>query len=131
MLHYHEELSGEKDPVIAGVICLSYPLHPPGKTDEIRHLQPGVPVLFVNGKRDALCTVKLMEKEINNLQCPYHLHWIEGGDHGVKVKGRKQSDILQELCTTVFNWCHTTLTGDDDKPPVCKKAKTVKDYFRK
>jgi predicted alpha/beta-hydrolase family hydrolase len=69
-----------------GLLLLAYPLHPAGQTGKLRaaHLPKiRVPVLCINGTRDALCDRTLMERAIENL--PWQMHWLEGKDHSFQV----------------------------------------------
>jgi predicted alpha/beta-hydrolase family hydrolase len=105
-----------------GLLLLAYPLHPAGKPEELRdaHLAKiKVPVLCLNGTRDALCRRDLMEGVIARLTGPWTLHWLEGADHGfhvLKSSGRTDEDVLREVaeaCGT-FRWHHvrpSTLGG--------------------
>jgi predicted alpha/beta-hydrolase family hydrolase len=68
--------------VCDGLLLLAYPLHPAGQPEKLRdaHLpQIRVPVLCINGTRDALCRRDLMERAIAKL--PWQMHWLEGKDH--------------------------------------------------
>ena len=65
-----------------GLLLLAYPLHPAGKPEKLRdaHLPKiKVPVLCINGTRDALCQRELMTAAIDGLG--WDMHWIEGADH--------------------------------------------------
>lgn len=65
-----------------GLLLFAYPLHPAGKPERLRdaHLPKiKVPVLCINGTRDALCQKDLMTKAIDGLG--WDMHWIEGADH--------------------------------------------------
>lgn len=69
-----------------GLLLLAYPLHPAGQPDKLRdaHLpQIRMPVLCINGTRDALCRRDLMERAIENLG--WQMHWLEGKDHSFAV----------------------------------------------
>jgi predicted alpha/beta-hydrolase family hydrolase len=69
-----------------GLLLLAYPLHPAGQPEKLRaaHLpQIKVPVLCVNGTRDALCTRELMDRAIDGLG--WRMHWLEGKDHAFPV----------------------------------------------
>jgi hypothetical protein len=73
----------------AGLVLISYPLHPPGKPDRPRteHLgRLGVPCLFVSGTRDAFGTREELEAATAAIPGPVSHVWIEGGDHGLKGK---------------------------------------------
>ena len=65
-----------------GLLLLAYPLHPAGKPEKVRdaHLPSiKVPVLCINGTRDALCEKDLMSRAIDGLG--WQMHWLEGKDH--------------------------------------------------
>ena len=65
-----------------GLLLLAYPLHPAGKPEKLRdaHLPNiRVPVLCINGTRDALCRRDLMETTLQKLS--WRMHWLEGATH--------------------------------------------------
>ena len=94
----------------AGVALLGYPLHPPRKPEKLRaaHLADiDVPLLFVQGTRDALCDLELLRATLAGLSAPVTLHLIEQGDHSFKVpkrSGRDASEILTEIIETIVEW---------------------------
>ena len=97
-----------------GVLLLAYPLHPAGKPEELRdaHLAKiKVPVLCLNGTRDALCRRDLMERVVDRLTDRWTMHWLEGADHSfhvLKNSGKTDEDVLGEIaeaCGT-FRWHH-------------------------
>src|SRR3979490_2784299 len=64
-----------------GLLLLAYPLHPAGKPEELRdaHLAKiEVPVLCLNGTRDALCRRDLMEAVVDRLAERWTMHWVGG-----------------------------------------------------
>ena len=76
---------------IEGLVLLGYPLHPPGRPDQLRdaHL-PGVgrPMLFIQGSRDTFGTPSELKPILGSLSPLPTLHTVEGGDHSLKVAGR-------------------------------------------
>ena len=71
----------------AGLVLLSYPLHPPGKPDRLRvdHFGDiGVPVLFVNGDRDPFGTPEEFAAHIGAIGGAVTVHWLEGQSHDPK-----------------------------------------------
>ena len=71
----------------AGLVLLSYPLHPPGKPDRLRveHFGDiGVPVLFVNGDRDPFGTPEEFAAHIGAIPADVTVHWLEGQRHDPK-----------------------------------------------
>jgi predicted alpha/beta-hydrolase family hydrolase len=93
-----------------GLFFIGYPLHPPGKTDQLRkdHLPSiEVPILFIAGTRDALCKLDLLEPVIGELGSRASLHLIEGGDHSFKVPkkmGRREEDVAGEIVDAIVRW---------------------------
>ena len=84
----------------AGLVLLSYPLHPPAKHEVLRtaHL-PGisVPCLFVSGTRDPFGTPAEVEAATATIAGPVTHHWIEGGRHDVK-------NADEEICEAIRLW---------------------------
>ena len=88
----------------AGLVLLSYPLHPPGKPDQLRteHFSNiAVPCLFVSGTRDAFGTRDEMERATKKIKGPVEHVWIEGGDHGMRGKDTA-------VATAVAEWLKAT-----------------------
>jgi len=93
-----------------GLLLLAYPLHPAGQPEKLRdaHLpRIGVPVLCLNGTRDALCRRDLMDRTIGGLGRNWTLHWLEGADHSfhvLKKSGRTDADVLAEIGEACSAW---------------------------
>ncbi len=93
-----------------GLVFLGYPLHPQGKPERLRkdHLaRIACPMLFVQGTRDRLCDLGLLQPLIDKLPAAATLHRVEGGDHSFKVLkrlGRSEEQVMTELCQSVTNW---------------------------
>ncbi|MBK0392656.1 alpha/beta hydrolase [Ramlibacter sp. CrO1] len=92
-----------------GLVFVGFPLHPAGKpgTERARHLaEVTVPMLFLQGTRDALADLALVREVVQ----PLHratLHVVEGADHAFHVlarSGRKDSEVLQELVEVASAW---------------------------
>jgi predicted alpha/beta-hydrolase family hydrolase len=84
-------------PGVSALVLLNYPLHPPGKPQQLRakHLPAiAAPMLFVQGSRDAFGTPEELRKILAELTAPVALHVVEGGDHSFKVP--KRAAIAQE-----------------------------------
>ena len=96
--------------VCDGVLLLAYPLHPPGKPDQLRdaHLPAiKVPVICFNGTRDPFCTPSLMEQVLKRVTTPWEMHWVEGADHSFHVpksSGRTDAEVLEEIGNSVQSW---------------------------
>ncbi len=90
----------------AGLVFLSYPLHPPGQPDRLRDAHLGaisVPMLFLQGSRDTFARPDLLEKTIARLPLAT-LHIVEGGTHSLAVRGRTAEDVIGELVEATTSW---------------------------
>jgi predicted alpha/beta-hydrolase family hydrolase len=102
-------------PEVAGLVLLGYPLHPPGKKDQLRdkHLpQIKVPMLFVQGARDAFGTPAELQPILEKLKVPAELYEIAGGDHSFKVlksAGVPQEDVYKAVQDRIDQWLRATL----------------------
>lgn len=94
----------------AGLILFSYPLHPPGKFEQLRseHLpRIGVPVLCFNGTRDDFMRRDIMENVLPTLPATWTHHWINHADHSLSVQkksGRINADVDAEISEAVSQW---------------------------
>ena len=71
----------------AGLVLISYPLHPPGRPDALRTEHFGrleVPCLFVSGTRDAFGSPTELELATSEISGPVTHRWVEGKDHGLR-----------------------------------------------
>jgi predicted alpha/beta-hydrolase family hydrolase len=100
-----------------GLLLLAYPLHPAGKPEQLRdaHL-PAItmPVLCVNGTRDALCTKSIMDDVLTRVGANWTMHWEEGADHSfhvLKSSGRTDADVMRDLASTASAWTSRLSSG--------------------
>jgi predicted alpha/beta-hydrolase family hydrolase len=88
---------------LAGIIALGYPLHTPGKPDQLRaaHL-PSItaPVLIVQGERDTFGTPAELRPVLATMRAPVTLHVVAGGDHSLAVRRR----TTPELYDVIHGW---------------------------
>jgi len=93
-----------------GLVFLGYPLHPPGRPDTLRdrHLpEIAVPMLFVQGTRDAFARWDLIEPLVARLSPRASLHRVEGGDHSFGVPkraGRSAADVQRDIFGAILRW---------------------------
>lgn len=74
-------------PGVRGLVFLGFPLHPPGRpgTERAEHLAAvRVPMLFLQGTRDAFAKLDLLRPVVAQLGTGATLHVMEGGDHSFK-----------------------------------------------
>ena len=93
-----------------GLLLLAYPLHPPGKPEQLRdaHLPAiKVPVICFNGTRDPFCTPSLMEAVLKRVTTDWEMHWVEGADHSfhvLKSSGTTDAQVLAEIGDAAQAW---------------------------
>src|SRR5438874_2380474 len=77
---------------VDGLICLGYPLCAMGNRAKLRDevlRALTTPILFVQGTRDSLCPLDLLERVRTEMKTPNFLHVVEGGDHSLRVPKRQ------------------------------------------
>jgi predicted alpha/beta-hydrolase family hydrolase len=100
---------------VAGLVFLGFPLHQPGKPSADRgvHLADvSEPMLFLQGTRDTLADLTLLEPVCRSLGARATLHVVEGADHSfhvLKRSGRRDDDVLEELGDVMTAWAHNQL----------------------
>jgi predicted alpha/beta-hydrolase family hydrolase len=99
---------------IAGLVCLGYPFHPPGKPTQLRtaHLKTlAAPALIVHGTRDEFGSPE--EIATYDLARGIELSFVEDGDHDLKprksVTGLSGAEALQRIAETVARWTATVV----------------------
>jgi len=92
---------------LGGIVVFGYPLHPPGKPDQLRaaHLPSiAAPVLIIQGRRDTFGTPDELQPVVATMTAPVELHIVEGGDHSLAVSGRRREGILDEVLDVATAW---------------------------
>lgn len=95
---------------VRGLAFLGFPLHPAGKpsTDRANHLADvHVPMLFLQGSRDNLAEVALLEPVVQHLRPSATLHLVEGADHSFHVlarSGRNDREVMGEVLDAFAGW---------------------------
>lgn len=98
---------------VRGLVFFGFPLHPAGKPSDERavHLwDVRVPMLFLQGTRDALAEPGLLDGVVKKLGHRTTLKTIEGADHSFHVpakSGRKDADVLAEFLDFAAEWMIT------------------------
>src|SRR6266404_2826288 len=76
---------------VDAIVCLGYPLCAMGNRTKLRDevlRALRTPILFVQGTRDSLCPLDLLESVRAKMEAPNFLHVVEGGDHSLVVAKR-------------------------------------------
>lgn len=102
---------------VDGVVCLGYPLCGGGDPTKLRDKvlrALETPVLFVQGTRDSLCPLDLLERARAEMKAPTFLHVVEGGDHSLQVAkrqlaavGETQEEVDQRILETIAKFITT------------------------
>ena len=97
---------------VNGVVCLSYPLcaggdHSKLRDQVLRDLR--TPILFVQGTRDPLCPLDLLESVRSETVAPNSLHVVQGGDHSLLVRKKDlgsetQDDVDQRIAKAISDF---------------------------
>jgi predicted alpha/beta-hydrolase family hydrolase len=98
---------------VTGVVCFGYPLcggGDPGKLRDkvLRELR--TPILFLQGTRDSLCPLDLLEQVRAEMTAENFLHIVEGGDHSLSV-AKKQLQLAGETQDQVNDRILSVIAG--------------------
>lgn len=97
-------------PGVCGLVFLGFPLHAANKPATVRadHLRDiAVPMLFVQGTRDALAEADLIAPVVEALGATASLEIVEGADHSFhapKRSGRTDEEALAAILDAVVGW---------------------------
>ena len=97
-------------PGVSGLLFFGFPLHPAGKPsiERAQHLAAvRIPMLFVQGTRDEMADVSLIESTVNALGRMATLHWVHDGDHSLRLparSGRDADQVLDGVFDAVARW---------------------------
>src|SRR5580765_6203380 len=99
---------------VDGLVCLGYPLCAMGdriklRDEVLRALT--TPILFVQGTRDSLCPLDLLDRIRTEMKASDFLHVVEGGDHSLRVpkrqlqgSGQTQDDLDQQALRAIVGF---------------------------
>jgi predicted alpha/beta-hydrolase family hydrolase len=102
---------------VRGLVLLGFPLHPPGKpsNERAKHLfDVGIPMLFLQGTRDELADLSLLEPLCRELGTRATLKLFPDADHSFHVPartGRKDAEVRIELLDATAEWMGKTVGG--------------------
>ena len=95
---------------VRGLAFLGFPLHPAGQPsrDRAEHLASvEIPMLFIQGTRDKLAELSLLEPEVQDLGSLAKLHLVQDADHSFHVparSGRNDRAVLEEILDALAAW---------------------------
>jgi uncharacterized protein len=95
---------------VEGLAFFGFPLHPAGKPSDDRagHLADvKIPMLFLQGTRDALAELSLLEPVVKSLGSRATLHLLDGADHSfhvLKSSGRNDREVMDDALDAFAAW---------------------------
>jgi uncharacterized protein len=95
---------------VRGLAFLGFPLHPANKpsSDRAKHLSDArVPMLFLQGTRDSLAELSVLEPVVKRLGPSASLHRFEGADHSFHVlarSGQNDREVMSEILDAFVAW---------------------------
>lgn len=97
-------------PGVRGLAFVGFPLHPAGKpaVDRADHLkQVGIPMLFLQGTRDELADLELLQPVVKELRSLATLALFEDADHSFHVRarsGQTDTQVMAAMLETFVAW---------------------------
>ena len=94
-------------PGVRGLVFLGFPLHPAGRPSDERatHLfQVEVPMLFLQGTRDRLADLGLLELLMERLGPRASLRLVQDADHSFRVPARADAVVKREMMDSIAEW---------------------------
>jgi predicted alpha/beta-hydrolase family hydrolase len=97
-------------PGVKGLAFFGFPLHAAGKPSDMRAKHLGdvrLPMLFLQGTRDALADTKLMERMTRNLGSGATIAFFEDADHSFHVPartGHTDAEVLGQVLDRLAAW---------------------------
>ena len=102
-------------PRVQGLAFLAFPLHPAGRPsdDRAKHLfDVEIPMLFLQGTRDALAELPLLQPLADRLGPRATLRLFDDADHAFHVRastGRKDADVRSEILDALAAWAEAVV----------------------
>jgi len=110
---------------IDGLVCLGYPLCAMGDRTKLRDevlRALTTPILFVQGTRDPLCPLDLLERARTEMKAPNFLQVVEGGDHSLRLSkrqlqatGETQEGIDQRILKSIVDFVSNLASTDSSR----------------
>jgi len=111
--------AAEPLPGVHGLVFLGFPLHPAGRpsNDRADHLfKVRIPMLFLQGTRDALAKIGELEPVCRALGAHATLKLFPDADHSFHVpvrSGRRDAQVQDELLDTLADWVAGLRTSEE------------------
>ena len=107
---------------VDGLVCLGYPLCAMGDRTKLRDevlRALTTPILFVQGARDSLCPLDLLERVRAEMKAPNFLHVVEGGHslrvskHQLQANGQTQEAVDQTILNAIVGFVEPLVVATD------------------
>ena len=104
-------------PGVRGLAFLGFPLHPAGRPSDARAehlLAVEMPMLFLQGSRDKLADLGLLQPLMARLGERASLRLLQDADHSFRVParaGRPDADVQREMLDTLAAWILSVISG--------------------
>jgi predicted alpha/beta-hydrolase family hydrolase len=104
-------------PGVRGLAFLGFPLHPAGRPSDARAehlLAVEMPMLFLQGSRDKLADLGLLQPLMARLGERASLRLVQDADHSFRVParaGRPDADVQREMLDTLAAWILSVISG--------------------
>ena len=104
-------------PGVLGLVFVGFPLHPAGKpgTERAAHLSAiDIPMLFLQGTRDELATLDLLNPVVEGLGAGATLELFDDADHAFHVRARSGSNdaaVREAMLDAAVGWMATVIAG--------------------
>ena len=114
-----EAQAAEPLPGVRGLAFMGFPLHPAGKpsTSRADHFKRvKVPMLFLQGTRDALADVPLLNEVVEQLGLSTKVIWLQDADHSFQVParcGRTNAEVLNDVLNALREWIKVVVANAD------------------
>jgi hypothetical protein len=95
---------------VRGLAFFGFPLHPAGKPSSERAKHLGdikIPMLFLQGSRDSLAELSLIQPVVKSLKRRARLHVVKDADHSFHVparSGRNDTEVMNEILDAFGKW---------------------------
>jgi len=103
-------IAAEERALTAGLLLLSYPLHPPGRAGELRtaHFPSvSVPTMFAHGSLDAFGSLEELGAAMRSIPGPATLVSIDGAGHGLGRGSRgPEPETIARIVEAFLSWVH-------------------------
>jgi uncharacterized protein len=104
---------------VAAVISFGYPLCAAGDRSKLRDqvlLDLRTPAMFIQGTRDPLCPLELLEDARKRMRAPSTLHVVDGADHSLlvakttlKAEGSTQEQADEQISIAITRFLQDVL----------------------